>query len=48
METNLHAKLKSIVKVQTGSASASVTNTQGLNLEVPILKDNLQVRYKQN
>ena len=35
----VHAKLKSIVKEQTGSASASVTNTQGLNLEVPILKD---------
>ena len=35
----VHAKLKSIVKEQTGSASASVTNTQGLNFEVPILKD---------
>ncbi len=35
----VHAKLKSIVKEQTGSASASVTNTKGLNFEVPILKD---------
>ena len=35
----VHAKLKSIVKDQTGSASASVANTSGLNLEVPILKD---------
>ena len=35
----VHAKLKSIVKEQTGSASASVANTSGLNLEVPILKD---------
>ena len=35
----VHAKLKAIVKEQTGSASASVTNTKGLNFEVPILKD---------
>ena len=35
----VHAKLKSIVKEQTGNASASVANTKGLNFEVPILKD---------
>ena len=35
----VHAKLKSLVKEQTGSASASVSNTSGLNLEVPILQD---------
>ena len=35
----VHAKIKSIVKEQTGSASASVSNTNGLNLEVPILQD---------
>jgi hypothetical protein len=35
----VHAKIKSIVKEQTGSASASVSNTSGLNLEVPILQD---------
>ena len=35
----VHAKLKSIVKETTGTASASVSNTSGLNLEVPILRD---------
>ncbi len=35
----VHAKLKSIVVELTGNASASVSNTKGLNLEVPILKD---------
>ena len=35
----VHSKIKSIVKELTGNASASVNNTQGLNLEVPILKD---------
>ena len=35
----VHAKIKSLVKEQTGSASASVSNTSGLNLEVKILQD---------
>ena len=35
----VHAKIKSLVKEQTGSASASVSNTSGLNLEVSILQD---------
>ena len=38
METK-YTKIKSLVKEQTGSASASVSNTSGLNLEVKILQD---------
>ena len=35
----VHAKIKSIVKELKGNASASASNTKGLVLDVPILKD---------
>ena len=35
----VHAKIKSIVKQITGSPSATASNTKGLDLDIPILKD---------
>ncbi len=35
----VHAKIKSIVKEIKGNASATASNTKGLNLDIPILKD---------
>ena len=35
----VHAKIKSIVKEIKGNASATASNTKGLDLDIPILKD---------
>ena len=35
----VHAKIKSIVKQITGNPSATASNTKGLDLDIPVLKD---------
>ena len=42
----VHSKIKSIVKEQTGSASASVNNTQGLKFRSANTKKTLQVKVQ--